>query len=32
LRGDIRDSDLIVADAEGSALAFRRAEATAPLA
>jgi ATP-dependent Clp protease ATP-binding subunit ClpB len=32
LRGDFRDGDTIVADAEGNALAFRRAEATAPTA
>jgi ATP-dependent Clp protease ATP-binding subunit ClpB len=30
LRGDFRDGDTIVADAEGTSLAFRRAEATAP--
>jgi ATP-dependent Clp protease ATP-binding subunit ClpB len=32
LRGDFRDGDTIVADAQGTALAFRRAEATAPTA
>jgi ATP-dependent Clp protease ATP-binding subunit ClpB len=32
LRGDFRDGDTIVADAEGTSLAFRRAEATAPTA
>ena len=32
LRGDFRDGDTIVADAEGTALAFRRAGATAPTA
>jgi ATP-dependent Clp protease ATP-binding subunit ClpB len=31
LRGDFHDGDTIVADAEGSALAFRRAEAAAPI-
>jgi ATP-dependent Clp protease ATP-binding subunit ClpB len=30
LRGDFRDGDTIVADAEGSKLAFRRAEVTSP--
>ncbi|MGE3912223.1 MAG: ATP-dependent chaperone ClpB [Chloroflexota bacterium] len=32
LRGEFRDGDTIVADAEGGKLAFRRAEATAPTA
>jgi ATP-dependent Clp protease ATP-binding subunit ClpB len=32
LRGDFRDGDTIVADAQGTALAFRRAEVTAPTA
>jgi len=32
LRGDFRDGDTIVADAQGTSLAFRRAEATAPTA
>ena len=32
LRGEFRDGDTIVADAEGTSLAFRRAEATAPTA
>jgi ATP-dependent Clp protease ATP-binding subunit ClpB len=30
LRGDFRDGDTIVADAQGTSLAFRRAEAAAP--
>jgi ATP-dependent Clp protease ATP-binding subunit ClpB len=32
LRGDFRDGDTIVADAQGSALAFRRAEVASPTA
>ena len=32
LRGDFRDGDTIVADAQGTSLAFRRAEAIAPTA